>query len=240
MRRELLAFLLMAVAAHAAIQQSYIQTVSRNGSSVIGKTMQITIFSDQLTAEALSRMEAFCDGQARIDCSVDPAAKTITMSDAFAPGGYYEFQSDYGLPFIRHTVTVSKIPTDRFSSLLDQVLLGANVTSAAGGGSASAIDLRDFKANRENADLLRQIGANITYTVVMPIPVSSATCGNLTGTIDGSSATFDLTGAMEQSQPIVVESDELNMGYMVAIAGLIVIIALAVSFMGSKTVRKRG
>ena len=238
MRREILALLLLAVAAGAALDQSYVQTVSRNGTSVIGKTMQITIFSNQLTADALAKMDAFCKSQKRVVCSVDAPGKSVTMNDTFEPGGYYEFTSDYGLPFITHTLTISKIPTDRFSSILDSILVGANVTSSSG-GSSGAIDLADSATNRGNAKVLRQLRANITYTVIMPMPVSGAVSGNMSGAVSGDQASFDLVGVLEQSKPIVVKSEEPNLGYITVIIGVVVIIALAVSFMSSKTVRRK-
>lgn len=239
MRREIVAVLLLTLAAGAALDQSYVQTVSRNGTSVIEKTMQITIFSNQLTADALAKMDAYCGSQKTIRCSVDAANKTVTMSDVFASGGYYEYSSDYGLPFITHTVTVTRIPTDRFSSILDSILRGSNVTSGSG-GSTTALDLRDSKANRENAKVLRQLGVNITYTIIMPAQASSASSGNVSGRIDGQSASFDLVEVLDQSQPMVVKSEEANLGYMTVIAGVIVVAALALSFMGSKTVKRKG
>ncbi len=239
MRREILAVLLLALVSGAALDQTYVQTVSRNGTSVIEKSMQITIFSNQLTADALAKMDAYCKAQKSAGCSVDVAGKTVTMSDVFPPGGYYEFSSDYGLPFITHTVKVTRVPTDRFSSILDGILRGANVTSSSG-GSAAALDLLDAKANRENAKVLRQLGVNITYAIVMPSPVSEASSGNYTASIDGQTARFDLVEVLDQSQPMVVRSNEANLGYLTVIAGAIVIVAIAISFMGSKTVKRKG
>ncbi len=161
------------------------------------------------------------------------------MSDYFATGGYYEFTSDYGLPFITHTLTISKIPTDRFSSILDRILLGANVTSSSG-GSSTAIDLHDNATNKGNAKVLRQLRANITYTIIMPMPVSEAECGNLSGTVSGDQASFDLVDVLDQSKPIVVKSNEANLGYITVIAGVVIIIALAMSFMGSKAIKRKG
>lgn len=238
MRREIVALLLLVLASGASLDQSYVQTVSRNGTSMIEKSMQITIFSNQLTADALAKMDAYCKAQKSAGCSVDTAAKTVTMSDGFTPGGYYEYSSDYGLPFITHTVKVTKVPTDRFSSILDGILRGSNVTSSSG-GSTTALNLLNSKENRENAKVLRQLGVNITYEIVMPAPVSEASSGNLTGTIDGQSARFDLVAVLDQSQPIIVKSNEANFGYLTVIAGLIVIVALAISFMGSKTIKRK-
>ncbi len=238
MRREILALVLFSLASFAAFDQSYVQTVGRDGNSTIQKSMQLTIFG-QLNAQALSGMEQYCSSLTAFDCSVDPANKTVTITDAFSSGGYYEYTTDYGLPFVTHTLTITRIPTDRFSNLLDRLLAAGNVSGAGGGGSTSAIDLRDNSTNIQNAAYLRQFGANITYTVVRPADVSSAAAGNVSGSVAGRQATFDLVEVLGASKPIVVKSSELNLGYITAIVGLVVIIALAVAFVRSRTVKRR-
>ncbi len=239
MRREILALLLISLSASAAFDQSYVQVLDRDGSSAIQKTMQVAIFS-QMTAQALSGMEQYCASLTAFNCSVDPVNKTVTINDSFSSGGYYEYTTDYGLPFVTHTLTIERIPTDRFSSLLDRLLAAGNVSGAGGGGATAAIDLRDNATNVPNAAYLRQFGTNITYTVVMPADISSATAGNASASVSGRTATFDLVSVLSASKPIVVVSTELNLGYIVAIIGVLVIIGLAASFMGSKTVKRRG
>jgi hypothetical protein len=100
-------------------------------------------------------------------------------------------------------------------------------------------DLGDEEANSEVVAALRLIQANITYTVVMPVAVSEAGAGNASGSIDGSSASFDLVEVLDASKPITVKSRELNLGYLVAIAGVVVLVALALSFFGMKPAKRR-
>jgi hypothetical protein len=226
--------------AGAAIDQSYVQTVHRNGTSSIEKTMEVAIFSDQFASDGLERMDAYCSKGKGIDCSVDVEKKRVTITESFASGGYYAFSSDYGLPFITHTLVIDRIPSDRFATLFERLLIESNATPGlVSGGTVKPTDLGDEEANSEVVAALRLIQANITYTVVMPVAVSEAGAGNASGSIDGSSASFDLVEVLDASKPITVKSRELNLGYLVAIAGVVVLVALALSFFGMKPAKRR-
>jgi hypothetical protein len=239
MRRELLGLLILSAMAAAAIDQEYVQVVARNGSSSIEKTMEVVLFSDQLAADALVRMEQVCRTSTAVDCTVDAEARKVTMREDYLPGTYYSYSTEYGLPFVTHTISISKVPTDRFSRALGRLLVLANATEpAAGGGSVNPIDLLDREENGPNVEILRRIDANLTYVVVMPLPVAEASAGEVTAAVDGERAEFDLIRVMEEGKPMVVRSRELNLGYMVAIAGVVVVAALALAFFRSKPARK--
>lgn len=241
MRREIFALLLMAFVASAAIDQTYVQTVARNGASGIEKTMELAVFSNQLATEGLANMAAYCEKSSGINCSVDVGAKKVVITEEFSSGGYYVFSTDYGLPSITHTMTLNRVPTDKFSNALERLLVAANATEYAGsGGSARSIDLSDQEANAEAAAILKTLNANITYVVVMPSGVSEAKAGSVAGVISGQRASFDLLAVMsEGGGPIVVKSQELNFGYLIAIAGVVVLGALALSFAGTKPARRK-
>ncbi|MFN7991933.1 MAG: hypothetical protein U0R44_07310 [Candidatus Micrarchaeia archaeon] len=241
MRREIFAILLLCLASSAALDQSYYQVVAKNGSSQIEKTMGVAIFANQLNPDALGRMEAVCKNQTHFRCSVDVAGKKVTIREGFESGGYYSYETEYGLPYTTHTLTVTKIPTDKFTNDLERILVeaGALDQSSGGGGSVQPIDLKDEQENRQNAELLKQFKANITYTIEMPQAISESQCGNITGSVDGAVVRFDLIDVLRQSRPITVRGRELNLGYITAIVGLIVIIGLAVSFFTSKPVKTR-
>jgi len=241
MRREIFAVLLMSLVASAAIDQSYIQTVSRSGASSVEKTMELAVFSNQLATEGLAKMADYCEKRSDINCSVDVEAKEIVITENFASGGYYVFSSDYGIPSITYTMSISRVPTDRFSNALGRLLVAANATEYAGSsGSSKSIDLSDKEGNAEAAGILKTLKANITYVIVMPTGVSEARAGSVEGRISGKTASFDLLEVMsEQGGPIVVKSQELNYGYLIAIAGVIVLGALALSFAGTRPSRKK-
>jgi len=240
MRREIIALLLISLMAGATLDQSYIQTVSRNGASVMEKTIEVTLFSNQLTAEGLTRMAEVCRTSKSFDCSVDVENKLVTMTEEFSSGGYYTFTSDYGLPSITHTLTIQKVPTDRFSTSLEKLLVAANATNYTGGsGTGKAIDLSDKVANAESAGILKMLKANITYTFIMPAQISEAKAGSVNGAVSGTSATFDLVSVLAESEPIVVKAQELNYGYIIAITGVVVLAALAMSFLGTRPGKRR-
>jgi hypothetical protein len=241
MRREIFAILLLSLVASAAIDQSYIQTVSRNGASSMAKTMEIAVFSNQLATEGLAKMADYCEKSSGINCSVDVEAKKIVITESFASGGYYAFSNEYGIPSITYTVAISRVPTDRFSNSLSRLLVAANATEYSGtGGSAKSIDLSDTEGNAEAAAILKSLKANITYTVIMPSGVSEAKAGSVIGKISGQTASFDLLEVMSESGgPIVVKSQELNYGYLIAIAGIVVLGALALSFAGTRPSRRK-
>ncbi|MCI0504267.1 hypothetical protein L0Y65_06185 [Candidatus Micrarchaeota archaeon] len=235
MRREIFALLLLSVIGGAALDQSYMQAVSRNGASVIEKTMEVTLFSNQLSQEGLARMGEVCRTSDTLNCSVDVENKKITMAESFSSGGYYTLTSDYGIPFITYTLTLGKVPTDEFSNSLERLLVAANATEYSGGsGAVKPIDLADREANAESAGVLKMLKANLTYTITMPSQVSEARAGNISGMVSGPSARFDLVSVMEESAPIVVRSQEPNYGYIIAIAGVVVLAALAFSFLGTR------
>src|SRR4030095_4638639 len=127
MRRELFALLLIA-SSFAALDQSYVQNVSSTGSSTIVQGPEITIFSNIVTSECLANMDEVCNSTSKLDCSVDVANKKITITENFNTGGYYIFANDYGFPFVTHSMTITRIPTDRFSSSLEKLLILANAT----------------------------------------------------------------------------------------------------------------
>jgi len=239
MRLVLFALLALSLSVFATLDQEYVQNVSRNGSSTIQRTTDVAIFANQLTAQALQRMADLCAHDAELACSVDVDAKRLTMSEGFTSGGYHTYITDYGFPFITHTFTVSKVPTDKFSDSMGKLAQAAGVEGAGADGSASSIDLNDDRNNKANADLLRSIRANITYTIIMPIGVSEAKAGKVNGIVSGNAARFDLVEVIGESEPIVITSRELNLGYLVAVAGILVLVALAVSFFGSRRPARR-
>ncbi|MEW6722175.1 MAG: hypothetical protein AB1324_02855, partial [Candidatus Micrarchaeota archaeon] len=99
--------------------------------------------------------------------------------------------------------------------------------------------LDDSEENAASAAILRRFGANITYTVVFPMPVSSATAGSVSGVVEGNRATFSLIDVMEESEPMVVRSSELNFGYIVVILCVLALAGLAAAFFATKPSKRK-
>lgn len=236
MRREILAFLILSTLVSAALDQSYSMTLDREGNSQISKGMDIVVFTNEFTEDDFEKVKEICETDSEIDCSVE--GKTITITEDFVPGQHYSYQADYGIPSITYEVTIKKIPTDTFSTSLDKLFRKAGAVNGSQSSSGVSIDLLNAKENQENAKFLRKFDANITYQITMPTGVSYAMAGNTTGVVNGNSVMFDVVSLMEESQPLLIKSSELNMGYLIILAAAIVLGALAFSFFNSKPVKK--
>jgi hypothetical protein len=236
MRRIIFALVILCFAVNAAIDQSYEQTLERDGSSVIVKSMEVNIFAAELDSEAMDKVADTCGTSSKIRCSVD--GSVITIEEDFSSGQYYAFTTDYGLFSIEHTLQVSRIPTDRFSTLLDDLLGEAGVLEPSG-RSSDPIDLLDTETNAESVYFLRKFDTNITYTIRMPTEISEAYAGEIKAERMGDAVQFDLIEVMEEGQPMTVKSTEVNSANVLIIATVIVLAALAYSFFRSKPRKRR-
>ncbi len=237
MRREILAFLILSTLVSAALDQSYVMTLDRDGNSEISKSMDIVVFTSGFTEEDFAKVKEICETDSEFDCSVD--GKTLTITEDFAPGQYYSYEADYGVPSISYKLTLKRIPTDSFADSMNKLFMKAGASAGGQSSSGFTIDLLNTKENQENAEFLRKYDANITYKVMMPTHVDYAMAGNSTGNVDGSYANFDVVTLMEESQPAVVKSSELNMGYLIILAAAVVLGALAFSFFNSNRPAKK-
>ncbi|MBN1169595.1 hypothetical protein JXA56_01090 [Candidatus Micrarchaeota archaeon] len=217
--------LLLTAAVSAGLDQFYEQKVLISGESVVEKTMDISLFSDD---EALAKVEQVCSQKEY--CSLDN--KTITITEKFAPGPYYQYNDNYGL-FIEYEITVKRIPTDKFSRSLDSILKEAGAIDEIG-SAAEPLDLLDKEANRKSAEFLRKFNVNIVYAIDMPAEISEARAGNVSGKIEGSRATFDIIEIMQDSDVIVVKSSQINMGYIITVTGIASLAVLAILFTRKK------
>lgn len=233
--RGILTLLLLVAVANAAIDQSYVQTVSRDGTSAMEKSMDVSMFS-VLSAPVLRQMADYCSAQ-KMDCGVDANASKVMITEKLAPGTYYAYSVDYGLPYITYTLTAGQLPNDLFSSDLDRMMSVINASPSA--SAVKPLDLTDKAGNAAALPILRRLNANLTYTVNMPAPVVEASAGNATGVISGSSATFDLISVMENGKAVTVRSQELNTAYIVPLGAAIVIVALALAFFQTKPAPKK-
>ena len=230
MKRTILALLIFSMLASAALDQTYVQQISRNGASTIKKTMDMTILTNQLSSDAFQKMENYCKTSFDVKCSVNVSTKTVTITEAFTPGSYYSFTADYGIPYSTYTMVINQVAVDRFSDSLEKILVGIGETTQSK-QTAVPLDLRERKKNGEMVSSLKTLGVHLVYIVEMPADIDSASAGKVQGKIDESKATFDLVEILGASEPIVVISKEVNYGYLMAGFGAIILLALAYMFM---------
>lgn len=238
MKKIIFALVFLSLLVNAAIDQSYEHTLKRDGSSVLVKSMEVNIFTGELSGNALEKIAETCNTTSTLKCSVDVENTTIIIEESLSPGTYYTFKSEYELFVITHNLAINKIPTDKFSDALEVLLEESGVLNTTGSESADAVDLLDKEANAEGVYYLKKLGANITYSINMPAGIEEAAAGNVTAVVDGDYATFDLLDVMDEAQSMRVKSSELNYGNIILIAGAIVIGALAYSFFGGKKKKK--
>lgn len=231
MKRLIFALMIFSLVC-ASFDQSYTHDMNRNGAATIEKTMDISIFSGELSKNAFSKMKDYCENTMDIQCSVDVDKKTVTIKESFSSGTYYAFTADYGIPYTTYVLEIERVPTNVFSEKLESILVAIGEANASGEKS-SPISLRDQKTNEELVLVLETLKANLTYTVEMPSEVESSSLG----IVSGSTVSFDIVSAMKQSQPVLIKSTEINYGYLIGIVGALVLIVMAYLFVISSKKR---
>ncbi len=200
--------------------QTYEHTFGQSGNSLIVETRDLTSYIQSYPQGALERLAGACAANPSLGCSVSGVSMTTTI--AMSPGGDYAFSSDYGIPFVTTTLTVSRIPSDQFDSALNRALVAADLT--ASGSSAKPLDLRDADANARLASAWKSVGMTKTYTVVMP---------------NGYSKTYDVIALLEDSRPVTLVTQDLNFGFLVVALGVLVLGAFAASFFMDKRKKRK-
>ncbi len=234
--RIVLAVIFLSILLTGSIFQSYEQTVDVDGSSVISKDMDTSLILGMLGDDVDEKIMAACSVDESLGCSYSNGKLTITES--FSENeGYYEYEADYGIPYVEYNLVVKKIPVDRFTGRLDEIMVAAGVTEIASGEPGEPLNLQDEDDNKRAASFIRQTGLEISYAVVMPGEIAGATAGEVSGIVEGPKAEFMLSEVLYESQPIVVQSREINLGYIILIVAVIVLAAFALSFRKSRKKR---
>ncbi len=229
--RTALAFVLLLMLT-GSIFQSYEHTVDTKGDSVLEKEMDVGIFLGLLEEGAAGKISSACSSDESLGCSFSEGV--LVLSDKFSENdGYYSFEASYGIPYVEYELTIRKIPNERFTEMLDRILLAAGLTNTSSTSYGAPLNLQD-PANRESAVFLRQSNIDISYAVLMPGEVASAASGEVSGSIEDSRAEFMLSDVLYEAQPIVVKSREINWGYIIFIAAVVVLAAFALSFRKSR------
>ncbi len=233
MIRKIFVILLFSVIMlNATIDQTYVQHITRDGSSTITKTDDISLFSSMLGgSEALINIDNACKTDEDLACKFDIQEKIIELTSDFEPGSQYKFEVNYGIPFIEYKLTIKKIPTERFSSQLDNILMKANVIESPG---KSVKDIELEAGDAEIIDYMRLLGMTMSYQITMPGEIYSTSSGVVVSDTDKNSATFDILDRIERAEYVTIKSRELNLGYLTIIAMAIVLFGLAWSFINAK------
>jgi len=230
--RILLAVMFLSVLLTGSTYQSYEQTVGTEGNSIIVKTTDIGLMLGMLGDDVGQEIGAACSADPSLRCSVSNG--TLMMEEAFSSNeGYYTYDVNYGIPFIEYDLVVKKIPVGKFTERLDDILVAAGLTNGSA-SSGEPMNLQDAETNKETALFMRQSGLDISYVIIMPGNIASATAGEVSGTTTGPMTEFVLSEVLQESKPITVESREINWGYIIVIAMVIVLALFTLSFIRKK------
>lgn len=215
-----------------SIYQTYEQTMDLDGDSVITREEDANLFLGLFGDDALQKIEQVCAEDSSLGCSYSEGKLKLTENFQLKDG-YYQFETSYGLPYIEYTLEVNKIPTDRFMKKLSEVLVAAGLSDYTD-QSGRAIDLSNKEENAEMAKLMRDSQLGIAYVIEMQGEIFVASAGEANGDVEYSRVTFSLEDVLSESEPIVVKSRELNLGFILFILAILIMGAFAASFFFGK------
>ncbi len=220
-----------------SIVQTYEQEVSREGDSRIAEDLNMNVFVKMMPKDSLDSMESACLRHSDLRCTVDADEKSIMIIRDFDPDdSHYSFSAKYGIPFIKYKLNIQKLPNDRFSDAIDEIMGSAGIpvpTSI----SQEPLDLTNRNESSEIAESLQNLDLEIIYIVTMPGDITSARAGNYSAEIEGSKAMFRMSNALETGKSLEIESRETNSLLIILVGGGIIMGALAVSFFKRKMVK---
>lgn len=156
-------------------------------------------------------------------CSIDK--ENFTISVELQKGKYYSFSSDYGIPFITHTLELKAIPQDVLTAETRAILQEAGEPVS----DAKVDPLELGKKDVALSQFLKNSG-DILYVVVMPGEITSATLGTKNGNV----LSFTLSEAYATGTPIKITSTEPNISLMAVVLMVLILIAVALLFSKKK------
>ncbi|MEK6981753.1 MAG: hypothetical protein AABX38_02380 [Candidatus Micrarchaeota archaeon] len=222
MKNLLFAIVFTIVLLSGCISQTYLQNFSADGTS---KLSQITKTN---SVEGYENFTSIVQSECQKTSNCSFTNNTLTLQTSLIPDNtYYTFSSAFEFPFNVYRAKITRLPTDKFSSfytsIVNQLPTGIGVSN-----NPEALDLTKKQINSELAKSLLQSKMIFLYTVKMPGQISLAISGNYSAKIQGNTGVFDMAEVLQNSEPFILESKELNVA---AILLIVVIFVLAyVSF----------
>jgi hypothetical protein len=213
-------FMLISLLLTGSVTQVYTHKVDALGDSRITESRDISFFLSILPEDALTRIDSICQLNSSLGCSLQNTTLTMTL-DLERGNGYYTLTTDNGFPFVTTTLTINKIPTDLFDERINSILLYTKLVSDE--GSTQPIDLTEKSANKAKAAALKASGFVVTYSIEMPNKQVS---------------NYDLVEILEDSKPIVVQTQEINSWTIVLVLGIGLLAFVTYMFFGNKRSKK--
>lgn len=206
------------------ISQTYLQDFNTDGTS---KLLQITKVNSLEGYENFTSMvKSEC--QKTKNCSFENT--TLTLQTSLVPdNSYYTFSSTFEFPFNIYKAKITRLPTDKFSlfytSITKQLPAGIGLSA-----NPEALDLTKKSTNADLSKALSESKMVFLYSVKMPGQITIAASGNYTAKIQENTAVFDMRETLKNSEPIILESKELNIASLLFIAVISVLFYVSFKF----------
>jgi ribosomal protein S8 len=213
------------------MDHTYIQTINEKGDSIFTRITKGDVFPEGSNTSAI---EQICKEGVIAKCKVNQSSGTAEITINLKENErYYSINTEYGFPFITHVVKIERIPTDKISEEMIQILKQSGFTKRI--QPASAVDL--LADNRESARALKSFGAEIEYEVKVPGLITDASFAEEKINFDGERITIDFTKLLEKQGELKIISSEMNWAYISAAVAVLVIVAFGASFIFDKKVQ---
>lgn len=234
MKKILLSILIIiGIVFSATMDHTYMQEIDEKGNSVFTRVTKGEVFPEGSNQSAI---EQICKENIVATCKINQSSQTTQITIKMKESeGYYSIDTDYGFPFITHTITVEKIPTDKISEDMIKVLKQSGFSKRIQG--ASAVDL--LANNAESARALKSFQANIQYQLIVPGLINEATFAEERIEFSGEKIEIDFTKLLEKQGELKIVSSEINWAYVSAVIAVLVIVAFGASFVFDKKVQKQ-
>ncbi|HLC68404.1 MAG TPA: hypothetical protein VJH24_01065 [Candidatus Bilamarchaeaceae archaeon] len=199
-----------------------------DGSADITQTADISALMQSAAGAGDTEVEELC-GQYEegIDCTYEDGV--LTLSRHFdADEAFYDFEVEDRFFIKRYTLTVDKIEELGTRTTSDENALGAL------GGMQGADALMPSGGTRLSSSQSRAMGsmlaaAGVDYTYIIEMPGNIVSAEGATET-EGNAATFDLLERLQEGEPIVVVSEELNLILIAAVGGIGLLAVIGIVF----------
>jgi hypothetical protein len=199
-----------------SVSQNYVHSIDSLGMSTIEETTDISSFINLFPQGSLTNISAACKNTQALSCSLNDTILSMRLTIP-SENNYYSYESDSGFPIITNTFILERLPTELFDERVNAILAKAGVSE--GKGISSPIDFRENESNKLKAEAYAQSGISMNYTLVMP---------------NGKRSSYDVVKLLEESKPIVIITQELNLWLLSLVLGLAVLVAFAFSFFRMK------
>jgi hypothetical protein len=228
--KKIILLLLASLLFTGSVVQTYEQKMYETGDSLITEHLDLSLFSQVMPNNSIPKMASACLSDLKLNCEVDVDSKSITIIRSFsANNNHYTFQAEQSIIDTLYTLTVIKIPNDRFKDSLNEVMVEAGVSETKGPAEV-AINLNDKEGAAETAASMEKLDLEILYEIEMPGEVVSAKAGDIRAEIDDSAVRFDMVEVLKDSEPLVIKSRKLNLIYVAGVFAVLILILISVSF----------